>query len=129
MRKAPRDVATSRRAFQDSSLLRFIQRRDQGIAVDLGDLFEQIRLEMTADHRGGSQHVLCFRRHALYPALQHDAHRVGDLDRIELEIARPPVARVEQPSLFVQVPEQLDDEERIAACVVGELPHDSGWSG
>ena len=93
----------------------------------VGDLFEQVRLEMPADHRRGSQHVLRFGRHALHPALQHDAHRVGELDIVEIEVARPLVARVEQPSFVLQVPEQLGDEERISAGVIGELPHEPGW--
>ena len=50
----------------------------------------------------------------------------GTLDIVEVEIARPLVTRVEQPSFFLQVPEQLGDEERIAAGVIGERPHEPG---
>ena len=102
VREAPRDVASSRGAGHDAGPLRFVERRHQRVAVDVGDLFEQVRFEMTSDHRRGfAQHALPCRRHALQPALQHDAHRVRELDIIQVEIARPAVrASNSRPSSF-----------------------------
>ena len=128
MRKAPRDIATSRGAGQDSGALRLIKSRDQRVAVDVGNVFEQVRLEMTTDRRGGSQKALCLCRHALQPALEHDAHAVGQLDILEVEFAHPLLARVEQASFFFQMPKQLGNEERIATGVIGERSCQSGRS-
>ena len=105
---------------------RLVERRDQCVAVDFGNLLEQVRFEVPADHCRGPQHVQRLRRDALQPALQHDPHGVGDLHVVEVEVARPVIARVEQSALFLQVPEQLGDEERIPAGVIGELPHEPG---
>ena len=126
MRKAPRDVATSRGAGQDSGALRLIKSRDQRVAVDVGDFFEEVRLEMTTDRRRGSQNALCLCRHALHPALEHDAHGVGQLDILEVELAHPLLTRVEQASFFLQMAKQLGNEERIATGVIGERSCESG---
>ena len=79
---------------------------------------------MPADHGRRPQHGQRIWRDALHPAVQDDPHGVGDLHRVEIELARPVVARIEQTAFVLQVPEKLGDEERIPAGVIGECLHD-----
>jgi hypothetical protein len=57
LREAPGDIATARRARQDPSPFRFMKCRRQPFAIDLRDLFEQVRFEVMSEQRGSAQDV------------------------------------------------------------------------
>jgi hypothetical protein len=114
-------------SFDDAGPLGFVQRSDQGVTLDARHVFEQIRLEVPPDHRGGFQYVLRLRGHPLQPAFEYDAHGVGELDLVEIELARPLLIGVEQPSFVLQMTKQLGDKKRVSTGVVGESVYEPGW--
>ena len=95
MLEPPRDLATPGRSFDDAGPLGSVQRSDQGVTLDARHVFKQIRLEVPPDHCGGFPDVLGLRGHPLQPAFEYDAHGVGELEFVEVELARPLLIGVE----------------------------------
>ena len=126
MGEAPRDVASSRGAFQDAGLLRLVQRRHQCRRCRFRP---HLRADRVRKWRPitcrGSQHVQGFRQTRAATGAPARCRTVsGTSTSSKSSGACPVIARVEQPAFFLQVPEQLGDEQRIPAGVIGELSDD-----
>ena len=95
-------------------LLCLFESCNHGVAVETRDRFEQVELEMRTDNGGRCQHVVRSLVHAAHAALDHSTHTGRHADLIVIEIAAPSALRVEQPALFLEMPEQFFDEKRVA---------------
>ena len=126
MFEPPRDLATPGRSFDDAGPLGFVQRSDQGVTLDARHVFEQIRLEVTPDHRGGFQYVLrlrdtrCSRRSSTTRRCRGARSRRNRVGASTADC-------VKQPSFVLQVTKQLGDKKRVSTGVVGESVDEPGW--
>src|SRR5688572_29227051 len=98
MCKTPRHILTTRRSLEQTHAFGLIEGRDQRLAVDTSHGFEQLELEVVADHRGEGQDALGLGGDTLHPPLEHGSHRLWDVDVVEVEIASPLFTDVEQPA-------------------------------
>jgi hypothetical protein len=124
MRKAPPSLGSTGRPLEQMCLFRVLERGRQLVPADVCDSFEEIRIEVTANDSGGNQRVA---NSAGNPpeTLADDGTDAGrDVNLVETEIPPPAALRVEQPSLFVQMPEEFFDKKRIAAGLIEERSHE-----
>src|SRR6266849_6439062 len=108
-------------------LLRLLDDGEEFVNVDLANHSQKLKAETPSDHRGGGQHSLFIVVEPLQAAADDQPHVFRHVALVELEVGAELTGRIEDFSLFDQMPVYLLDEERISlAFLVDEAQQTFG---
>src|ERR1039457_131886 len=106
-----------------SHLLGLLDDGEKFVNVSLADAGQELKAETASDHCGGSQHLLFFLVEPLQTAPDDQPHIFRNIALVDLEISAKLSGRIEDFSLFDQMPVHLLDEERISLTFLEDGVH------
>src|SRR6266404_257969 len=94
--------------------LRLLEDGEESVNVDLANLRQEAEAEAAPDHCGGRQHQLFILVEPLQAPADDQTNVVRNVDLVDLDVSAELAGRIEDLSLFDQMPVHLLDEERIS---------------